>query len=107
MNSSIPVKRAVTSLNLTAIFYRPDVNQWTVWINNNKIDSRQPRSIDGWRVIHVTADSVRVRSLQGQEQELFLEIYDDLDQNEIKEEPVENVPPVKEPSEQKICPKDL
>lgn len=57
---------------LNAIFYRPDLGYWIVWINNQRIDSRKPRSLDGWFVKHVTFDSIRIRSIHGEEKELFL-----------------------------------
>ncbi len=61
------------SLKLKAIFYRPDLSYWIVWINTARIDSRHPISIEGWTVTQVTMNSVKLRSFQGQEQELFLQ----------------------------------
>jgi hypothetical protein len=61
-----------SSFKLKAIFYRPDLKYWIVWINNLRIDSRHPMSIEGWTITHVSMDNVKLRSIQGQEITLFL-----------------------------------
>jgi hypothetical protein len=64
---------------LNAIFYLPELQKWIVWINQQRIDSQRPRSIDGWRILRVTAESVTIRSMHGQELELFLEEHSNED----------------------------
>lgn len=67
-------KKPVSSLTLklNGIYYRPDVNQWVIWINNIKIDNRSPKGIGPWRIINVTSESVTLRSISGESRVLFI-----------------------------------
>lgn len=60
-------------LKLSAILYRPDLQSWIVWINDRPIHSQHPVSIEGWSVVAVRPSSVRIRSAEGRERELFLD----------------------------------
>lgn len=60
-------------LKIEAIFRRPDLGQWTVWINGHRIDSQSPQSIEGWSVVDVGFDTVIVRSVYGEQVILRLE----------------------------------
>ena len=73
-------KQNSQAFKLKAIFYRPDLKYWIVWINTVRIDSRHPISIEGWTVTHVSMDNVTLRSAQGQELTLFLPLQSDAEQ---------------------------
>jgi hypothetical protein len=69
-----PITKKCNSLKLKGIFYRPDCNYWIIWINNKRMNSNHPYSIDGWQVTEVNADHVIMRSMHGNEIELMVEI---------------------------------
>lgn len=75
-------KKNSSSFKLKAIFYRPDLKYWIVWINNVRIDSRHPMSIEGWTITHVSMDNVKLRSIQGQDITLFLPLQFELEQSD-------------------------
>lgn len=75
-------KRQSQAFKLKAIFYRPDLQYWIVWINDTRIDSRYPLSIEGWTVTHVNMDNVTLRSAQGQELTLFLPLQSATEQED-------------------------
>jgi hypothetical protein len=75
-------KKNSSSFKLKAIFYRPDLKYWIVWINNVRIDSRHPMSIEGWTITHVSMDNVRLRSIHGQDITLFLPLQFELEQTD-------------------------
>lgn len=68
-----PTPRGPEALRLEAIYQHHDQNYWIVWINGQRIDSRQPQSIAGWYVKEVLPNKVVMRSVGGaQECVLFL-----------------------------------
>lgn len=69
-----PKKHIASSLQLQAILHRPDLNEWVVWINGQRIDSRYPQSIEGYTIISVAFDHVMVRSMEGEELRLRLNL---------------------------------
>lgn len=50
---------------LIAIFRRPDLGSWTVWVDGCRIDSHRPVSVRGWRVVDVGDDHVVFVSMDG------------------------------------------
>jgi hypothetical protein len=68
-----PTLQGHETLKLEAIYQHHDQDYWIVWINGQRIDSRQPQSISGWYVKKVFLNKVIVRSVNGgQECVLFL-----------------------------------
>lgn len=62
---STPHRSSVT-LTLQGVFFRPDTQEWVVWINDCRLDSKQQRSLHGWYITHVTPHYV---VLENQEKE--------------------------------------
>jgi hypothetical protein len=93
-SNKIQEQKGKNKLILQGILYRPDLQTWTVWINDTCISSRNQKSIKGWVIVSVSQDSVVLVSPSGQKQELHLNQYsDDKDQSEtIFDDPQNTLP---------------